>query len=205
LASLAVWLAALPPSSCTPAEDQKLEKVPDLVESISVISILLVLYPKHSSYWEENYLYPSRKQDGVFSPIPSACCSSRARGQPSWKPPEGFGFVSASESLERTREARWGGQRHHSFHPDPCSGLPLAAAKEITSPTSSEIFLEEFRVQAQKLWRWECVGRLGLRSPALPAGGCPQPLDLQPVFCGEAGMLAASKSLTRGENRERES
>jgi len=28
-------------------------------ENISVINILLLLNPKHSSYWEENNLYPS--------------------------------------------------------------------------------------------------------------------------------------------------
>lgn len=32
-----------------------------------------------------------------------------------------------------------------------------------------------------------------------------QPPALQPVFCSKAGMLAARKSLIRGENREHES
>jgi len=43
--------------TCSLAEHEKLEKVPDFIattENISVIIILLVLKPKHSSYWEEN-------------------------------------------------------------------------------------------------------------------------------------------------------
>jgi len=32
---------------------------------VVVINILLVLNPKHSSYWEENELCPSRNQDNV--------------------------------------------------------------------------------------------------------------------------------------------
>jgi len=53
-------LAVLPPSSCTPcpsAEYEKLEKVLDFLattKNISVINILLVLNPNHSSYGEEN-------------------------------------------------------------------------------------------------------------------------------------------------------
>jgi len=42
---------------CSPAEHEKLEKVLDFIartENISVINILLLLNPKHSSYWEEN-------------------------------------------------------------------------------------------------------------------------------------------------------
>jgi len=35
-------------------------------ENISVINIVLVLNPKHSSYWEENKLYPSEDQDTYF-------------------------------------------------------------------------------------------------------------------------------------------
>jgi len=44
-----------------------MEKALDLIattENISVISILLVLNPKHSSYWGEN---PSRNQDKGFN------------------------------------------------------------------------------------------------------------------------------------------
>jgi len=42
---------------CSLAEYEKLEKVLDFIattENIGVISILLVLNPKHNSYWEEN-------------------------------------------------------------------------------------------------------------------------------------------------------
>jgi len=48
--------------SCPSAEQERPEKVLDFIataEDISVINILLVLNPKHSSYWEENELYPS--------------------------------------------------------------------------------------------------------------------------------------------------
>jgi len=34
------------------------------MENISVTDFLHVLNPKHSSYWEENQLYPSQNQDG---------------------------------------------------------------------------------------------------------------------------------------------
>jgi len=51
------WLpGCAPPSSCTAAHP-RLEEVPDFIvttENISVINILLVLNPKHSSYLEEN-------------------------------------------------------------------------------------------------------------------------------------------------------
>ena len=43
--------------TCSLAEYEKLEKVLDSIattENISVINILLVLNPKHSSYWQEN-------------------------------------------------------------------------------------------------------------------------------------------------------
>jgi len=43
--------------TCSFAEYDKLKKVFDFlatIENISVINILLVLNPKHSSYWEEN-------------------------------------------------------------------------------------------------------------------------------------------------------
>jgi len=30
---------------------------------MSVINVLLILNPKHSSYWEENSLHPRRNQD----------------------------------------------------------------------------------------------------------------------------------------------
>jgi len=43
--------------TCSLAEYERLEKVLDFIataENISVISILLVLNPNHSSYWEEN-------------------------------------------------------------------------------------------------------------------------------------------------------
>jgi len=55
--------------TCSLAECEKLEKVLDFIattENINVISILLVLNPKHSSYWEENELYPSCNQDNDF-------------------------------------------------------------------------------------------------------------------------------------------
>jgi len=55
------WLAVCGPSqllhTCLLAEYEKLEKVLDLIattEDISVINILLILSPKHSSYWEES-------------------------------------------------------------------------------------------------------------------------------------------------------
>ena len=44
--------------TCSLAEYGRLEKVFDFTattENISVINILLTLYPKHGSYWEENY------------------------------------------------------------------------------------------------------------------------------------------------------
>jgi len=47
----------LSPSTCSLAEYKKLEKVLDFLsttENISVINILLILNPKHSSYCEEN-------------------------------------------------------------------------------------------------------------------------------------------------------
>jgi len=62
----------LPPSSCTPAHQLNMrswKKVPDFVattENISVIDVLLVLKPKHSSYWEGNELCPSQNQDTTF-------------------------------------------------------------------------------------------------------------------------------------------
>jgi len=43
--------------TCSLVEYEKLEKVLDFIattRNISVINILLVLNPKHSSYWEEN-------------------------------------------------------------------------------------------------------------------------------------------------------
>jgi len=54
-ARLAVWLQLL--HTCSLAEYEKLEKVLDFIattENISVINILLMLNPKHCSYWEEN-------------------------------------------------------------------------------------------------------------------------------------------------------
>jgi len=51
---------------CSSAEYEQLEKVLDFTattENMSVINILLVLNLKHSSYWEENQLYPSCSQD----------------------------------------------------------------------------------------------------------------------------------------------
>jgi len=45
------------PHTCSSAEHEKLERVLDFIattENISVINILLLLNPKHSSYWEEN-------------------------------------------------------------------------------------------------------------------------------------------------------
>jgi len=53
------WLSGCAPSqhTCSLIEYEKLGKVHDFVattESLSVINILLVLNPKHSSYWEEN-------------------------------------------------------------------------------------------------------------------------------------------------------
>jgi len=56
LASLAVCLAVLPPSSFPPAQELNIrgwEKVLDFIataENISVINIPLLLIPKHSSY-----------------------------------------------------------------------------------------------------------------------------------------------------------
>jgi len=55
------WLPGCAPPqllpTCSSAERGKLEKVLDFIATtniISAISILLVLNPKHSSYWEEN-------------------------------------------------------------------------------------------------------------------------------------------------------
>jgi len=42
---------------CSSAEYEKLERILDFIaitENIRVVNILLVLYPKHSSYWEGN-------------------------------------------------------------------------------------------------------------------------------------------------------
>ena len=60
IAILAICLAVLSPSSCTPAHQLNMrnyEKVLDFLattENISVTNILLSLNPKHSTYWEEN-------------------------------------------------------------------------------------------------------------------------------------------------------
>jgi len=60
LASLGIHLAVFPPSSCTPAHQLNMRnwaKVLDFlatIKNISVINIILVLNPKHSSYWEAN-------------------------------------------------------------------------------------------------------------------------------------------------------
>jgi len=57
------WLAGCLCSLPAPAhssEYEKLEKVFDFIvtsENVS-LNILLLLNPKHSSYWEENYPYP---------------------------------------------------------------------------------------------------------------------------------------------------
>jgi len=43
--------------TCSSAEHEKLEKVLDFsaaTENIRVINILIILNPKHGSYWEEN-------------------------------------------------------------------------------------------------------------------------------------------------------
>jgi len=72
LASLG-WLAGCAPSqllhTCSLAEYGRLEKkIIDFIattKNISVINMLLVLNPKHSSYWEENYLCPSRNQSTI--------------------------------------------------------------------------------------------------------------------------------------------
>jgi len=60
LASLG-WLPGSAPSqllhTCSIAEHGRLEKVLDFLattENISVINTLLLLNPKHSSYWEED-------------------------------------------------------------------------------------------------------------------------------------------------------
>jgi len=57
LASLG-WLPGCVPSqlphTCSPAEYLKLEKVLDFIATTENINILLVLNPKHSSYWEKN-------------------------------------------------------------------------------------------------------------------------------------------------------
>jgi len=55
------WLSVCAPSqllhTCSLAEYEKLEKVLDFIattKNISAHNFLLVLNPKHSSYWEEN-------------------------------------------------------------------------------------------------------------------------------------------------------
>jgi len=51
---------------CSLAEREKWKKVLDFLETtgnISVINILLILNPKHSSHWDKNSLWPSQKQD----------------------------------------------------------------------------------------------------------------------------------------------
>jgi len=68
LASLG-WLSGSAPSQLlhsSLAQHEKLEKAFDLLattKNISVINILLLLNPKHSSYWEENELYPRQNQN----------------------------------------------------------------------------------------------------------------------------------------------
>jgi len=52
--------------TCSLAEYKKLEKLLDFLataKNISVNNSLLLLNSKHSSYWEENSLYPSQNQD----------------------------------------------------------------------------------------------------------------------------------------------
>jgi len=66
--SQAAWASCLPVllHTCSSAEYEKLGKVLDFIataENISIINILLLLNPNHSSYWEENELYPSQNQD----------------------------------------------------------------------------------------------------------------------------------------------
>jgi len=69
LASLAIHLALLPPSSCTPPHQPNTgnwKKVRDFLattKTISIINILLILNSKHSSYWKENQLFPTHNQD----------------------------------------------------------------------------------------------------------------------------------------------
>ena len=66
LGSLPGCAPSQPLHTCASAECGKLEEVLDFIattENISVTDILLVLNPKHSSYWEENQIYPSRSQD----------------------------------------------------------------------------------------------------------------------------------------------
>ena len=64
---LSIWLCSLQLlHTCLLAEYGGLEKNLDFLattENISFTSFLLTLNPKHSSYWQENSLYPSRKQD----------------------------------------------------------------------------------------------------------------------------------------------
>jgi len=54
--------------TCSSAERGRLEKVLGFLATTkngSVINILLILNPNHSSYWVENWLHPSRNQDSV--------------------------------------------------------------------------------------------------------------------------------------------
>ena len=64
---LAVWLCSLPASAQLLIswiwETGKSPWFIATTENISVINIILLLNPKHSSYWEENELYPSWNQD----------------------------------------------------------------------------------------------------------------------------------------------
>ena len=72
---LASWVqlsGCVPSHSCTPAHwlNMGLEdilEIPATTKNISIINVLLVLNPKHSSYSEENYLYPSWNQDNILN------------------------------------------------------------------------------------------------------------------------------------------
>ena len=64
---LSAWLCSLPAlQACSWAGYEKLEEVLDITattKTISVSNILLLLNPKHSSYWGENECYPNWNQD----------------------------------------------------------------------------------------------------------------------------------------------
>jgi len=72
------WLSACAPAqllpSCSSPQRRRLEKVFDFTattENTSVTNILLILNPKHSSYLEENALYPSWNQDTPLETNPA--------------------------------------------------------------------------------------------------------------------------------------
>jgi len=68
LGCLSVCAPAQLPPTCSLAEHGRLENALDFLataKTIGVINAALVLNPKHSSYREENSLYPRQSQENI--------------------------------------------------------------------------------------------------------------------------------------------